>query len=65
MSADERLSWLGAAMTSLVLDRWRTAVRILQCIELLLDLMLVIRAQGKHSCGVTIPDRFVGVDDMN
>src|ERR1700687_1569907 len=37
-------------------------VRILRCTALLLDLVLVIRAQGKHSCGVTFPDRLIGVD---
>jgi Predicted integral membrane protein (DUF2270) len=37
----------------------------LWCTARLLDLMLVIPAQGKHSCGVAIPDRFIGVDDMN
>jgi uncharacterized membrane protein len=30
-----------------------------------LDLMLVIQAQGKHSCGITILDRFIGVDDVD
>src|SRR5260370_14540869 len=29
-----------------------------------LDLMLVIQAQGKHSCSITIPDRFIGVDEL-
>src|ERR1700738_147985 len=27
--------------------------------------MLVIQAQGKHSPCVTLPDRFIGVDDVN
>src|SRR5258708_39895806 len=27
--------------------------------------MLVIQAQGKHSYGVTIPDRFISVDDVH
>src|ERR1700736_3061278 len=40
-------------------------VGILRCTALLLDLMLVIRAQGKHSSGVTFPDRLIGVDDVN
>ena len=29
------------------------------------DLLLVIRPQGKHSCAITIPDRFIGVDDVD
>ena len=32
---------------------------------LFLDLMLVIQAQGKHSCGITIPDGLIGVDDAD
>jgi hypothetical protein len=47
------------------LDPRRTQVRILRRTARLVDLMLVIQAQGKHSCGVAIPDRFIGVDDMN
>src|SRR5437879_4076614 len=29
----------------------------------LLDLMLVIQKQAKHSCGITIRDGLIGVDD--
>ena len=32
---------------------------------LFLDLMLVIQAQGKHNCGITIPDGLIGVDDVD
>jgi len=27
--------------------------------------MLVIQAQAKHSCGITIPDRFIGVSELD
>ena len=27
--------------------------------------MLVIQAQAKHSCGITIPDRFIGVSEVD
>ena len=40
-------------------------VGIVRCIDLLLDLLLAIRPQGEHSCGITIPDRFIGVDDVD
>jgi uncharacterized membrane protein len=30
-----------------------------------LDLMLVIQAQAKHSCGITIREGFIGVDDLD
>ena len=46
-------------------DAQRTRVRIVRCTVLLLDLSLAIRPQGNHSCGVTIPDRFIGVDDVD
>ena len=29
------------------------------------DLLLAIRPRGEHSCAVTIPDRFIGVDDVD
>ena len=37
----------------------------MRCTPLFLDLMLVIQAQGKHSCGITIPDGLIGVDDVD
>jgi hypothetical protein len=43
----------------------RPRLSIVRCTVLLLDLLLAIRLRGEHSCGVTIPDRFVGVDDVD
>jgi hypothetical protein len=40
-------------------------VGIVRCTVLLLGLLLAIRPQGEHSCALTIPDRFIGVDDMD
>ena len=43
----------------------RPKVRIVRCTVRLPDLLLVIRSRDKHSCGVTIPDRLIGVDDVD
>jgi hypothetical protein len=43
----------------------RPRLRMVWCTVLLLDLLLAIRPRGEHSCDVTIPDRFVGVDDAD